>query len=197
MLSDIIKARRIAGLVGRLEGRAGLPPLEPEGAADAEVQQALDSTPLERLFEGERIASEDFARAVQSGLYLWNDCLEASHKISQKIEMETGSYWHAVMHRREPDYSNSKHWWRKVGEHPLFPEVRDAALRALSGVEGGWGPEARKLIEASGRWLPFDFVDWCEACAKGRLAEARPILERIQLEEIRLLLDYSYRCAVR
>ncbi len=197
MLSDIIKARRVADLVERLEGRAGLPPLEPKGVADVEVLQALDSTPLERLFEGERISSEAFARAVQSGLYLWNDCLDASHKISQKIETETGSYWHAIMHRREPDYSNSKHWWRRVGEHPLFPEVRGAALRVLSGVEGEWGAEARKLIEASDRWLPFDFVDWCEACATGRLAEARPTLERIQLEEVRLLLGYSYRHAVR
>jgi hypothetical protein len=197
MWSDIIRARRIADLVRRLEGRAGLPPLAPKGTADAEVHQALENTPLELLFEGERIASEAFARAVQSGLYLWNDCLDVSHRISQKIETETGSYWHAVMHRREPDYSNSKHWWRRVGEHPLFPEVRGAALRVLSGAESGWGAEARKLIEASDRWMPFDFVDWCEACATGRLAEARPVLERIQLEEIKLLLGYSYRHAVR
>ncbi|MSS71084.1 MAG: hypothetical protein EXS64_06320 [Candidatus Latescibacteria bacterium] len=195
MLLDSIKAPCVADLVRRLEER--LPPLEPKGAADTEIQQALDSTPLERLFEGESIVSEDFARAVQSGLYLWNDCLDASHKLSQKIETETGSYWHAVMHRREPDYSNSKHWWRRVGEHPLFPEVRASALRVLSNAESGWGLETRKRLEASDGWLPFDFVDWCEACATGRLAEARPILEQIQLEEIKRLMAYSYRRAVR
>jgi hypothetical protein len=194
MSPDFVRSGCIAGLVGRLLARAGLPPLTPTGAADAEVKQALDSTPLERLFEGERIVSEAFARAVQSGLYLWNDCLDESHRLSQKIETETGSYWHAIMHRREPDYANSKHWWRKVGEHPLFPEVRASALRALSDVKGGWGLEARRRLEASDGWLPFEFVDWCEACAGS--AEARPILERIQVEEIKLLLKYSYQHAV-
>lgn len=196
MSPDSIRARRIADLIRRLDARAGLLPLEPKGVADAEIKKVLDDTPTERLFEGERIASEDFARAVQSGLYLWNDCLDESHKISQKIETETGSYWHAVMHRREPDYRNSKHWWRKVGEHALFPKVRASALNILSGVEGAWVLEARKALAASDHWLPFDFVDWCEACATGKLAEARPILEQIQFEEIKLLLDYSYRHAV-
>jgi len=193
---NFMKARNVADLAERLDARAGLPPLTPTGTADAAVKQALDATPLERLFEGERILSEAFARAVQSGLYLWNDCLGESHQLSQKIETETGSYWHALMHRREPDYANSKHWWRKVGEHPLFPEVRAAALKALPEADGGWGAEARRRIEASDRWLPFDFVDWCEACAAGRSAEARPILEQIQLEEIRLLLKYAYHQAV-
>jgi len=189
-----IKSRRIAELVERLEGRSLLPSLAPKEVADPEVQRVLDSTPVEGLFEGERVVSEDFARAVQSGLYLWNDCLETSHKISQKIETETGSYWHAIMHRREPDYSNSKHWWRRVGEHDLFPQVRASALKILSETPGGWEAEARQALETD--WLPFDFVDWCEACASGRLTEARPLLERIQLEEIKLLLGYSYQHAV-
>jgi hypothetical protein len=195
MLSDSIKAPCVADLVKRLEGR--LPPLEPKGVANAEVQQRLEALSLEDLFNGESIVSEDFARAVQSGLHLWNDSLNTSHTIAQKVETETGSYWHALMHRREPDYSNSKHWWRRVGEHPLFPEVRASALKVLSGAERGWGLETRQRLEASDRWLPFDFVDWCEACAKGQLVEARSILEQIQLEEIRLLMAYSYRRAVR
>ena len=196
MSPDLIRARRVADLVERLEGRVTLPPLEPRRVADPEVKAVLDSTPIEGLFEGARIVSDDFARAVQSGLYLWNDCLEVSHRISQGIETETGSYWHAVMHRREPDYANSKYWWRKVGEHAIFPQVRTAAVKTLSEAREPWGAEARKALEADGRWLPFDFVDWCEACASGGLAEARPFLERIQVEEIRLLLDYSYRGAV-
>jgi hypothetical protein len=28
-------------------------------------------------------------------------------------------FWHAIMHRREPDAANSKHWWRQVGTLPV------------------------------------------------------------------------------
>lgn len=190
-----INARCIAELVERLKKRSFPPPLVPKETADPEIQRILDSTSLESLFEGVKVRSEDFARAVQSGLYLWNDCLDASHRVAQKIETETGSYWHAIMHRREPDYTNSKHWWRKVGEHSLFPQVRVSALQVLSEVRGTWAAGARRTLEG-GSWKPIDFVDWCEASAAGKLAEAGPLLEQIQLEEIKLLLAYSYQHAV-
>ena len=69
--------------------------------------------------------------AVQSGLLLWNDALDASHIISQSIESRTGSYWHGIMHRREPDYSNAKYWFRRVGVHPTYPVLRERALALL------------------------------------------------------------------
>lgn len=185
---------RIADLVERLESRQEHPPLVPAGLADREVDRILRSTTLEGLFDGQRVLSEDFARAVQSGLHLWNDNLSASHGLAQTVETETGSYWHALMHRREPDYANSKYWWRRVGEHVLFPGVCGSALKVLLDTPGGWSETVRRSLEAEG-WSPCDFVDWCEGCASGSLPEVRPLLEQIQLEEIRLLLVYSYEHA--
>src|SRR6185295_3279275 len=47
----------------------------------------------------------------RAGLWLLQDFLDESHAISQDIDTREGSFWHAIMHRREPDASNSKYWW--------------------------------------------------------------------------------------
>ena len=40
--------------------------------------------------------------------------LDESHSIAQGIDSAEGSYWHALMHRSEGDFSNSKYWYRRV-----------------------------------------------------------------------------------
>ena len=64
-----------------------------------------------------------------AGLWLYVDELDESHKVSQRLDDETGSYWHGIMHRREGDFSNSHYWFGRVGEHP-----------AIAMVEGGYDP---------------------------------------------------------
>src|SRR5262245_21358275 len=60
----------------------------------------------------------DLSPACRAGLWLAFDFLDESHSISQELNTVEGSYWHALMHRRELDYWNSKYWFRRVGEHP-------------------------------------------------------------------------------
>lgn len=55
---------------------------------------------------------------VQAGLWLYVDVLDRSHVISQSLEDATGAYWHAIMHRREGDFSNSHYWLDRAGKHP-------------------------------------------------------------------------------
>ena len=43
------------------------------------------------------IISQPDAQALLSGLWLWHDWLDESHTISQSIETETGSFWHASL----------------------------------------------------------------------------------------------------
>lgn len=63
---------------------------------------------------------EMYGLAIKAGLYLLNESLDKSHDIAQEITNATGSYWHALMHRMEGDYSNAKYWFNDVGHHPIF-----------------------------------------------------------------------------
>src|SRR5207245_11135 len=95
---------------GELEQPDGLDELVPNSNGNAKIKAEFDSLNL---------GSGDWAACVRSGLYLRFNFLDESHTISQGIHTVEGSYWHAIMHRREPDYSNAKHWFRKVGQHPV------------------------------------------------------------------------------
>ena len=68
-------------------------------------------------------ANIEEAKAVVAGLWLWHDFLDISHTISQSIETPTGSFWHAIMHRREGDFSNAKYWYRRVGSHAALKTI--------------------------------------------------------------------------
>lgn len=89
----------------------------------AEVMTGADlSAKLDALFHEANLSSTR-QELIRSLLLLWHDHLDASHNISQSIENADGSFVHAIMHRREPDYWNAKYWWRRVGAHPAFPAI--------------------------------------------------------------------------
>jgi hypothetical protein len=142
-------------------------------------------------------ASRVEASAVQAGVLLIHDFLEASHSVAQSIEGQgrhhNGDYWHAIMHRREPDFGNSKYWFRRVGEHPVFTEAAQAAF-ALA--EGDASPEVKRWndrLTASG-WDPFAFVDLCEQAHQPnpQFEAIRRYAERVQMIEMLWLLRYSW-----
>jgi hypothetical protein len=91
-LSGLLAADRVAPLG----------PGTPNGAARLQLA-ALD---VETMFGPRPIRDRDMARACLAGLWLYHDFLDESHTISQDIDTPTGSYWHGIMHRREPDAGN-------------------------------------------------------------------------------------------
>jgi hypothetical protein len=49
--------------------------------------------------------------------YLGQGDLDGAHKIAQALEgAALADTVHAIVHRREGDYSNSCYWWRRVGQ---------------------------------------------------------------------------------
>ena len=108
-----------------------------------------------------------------------------------------GDYWHAILHRREPDYSNAKYWFRQIGPHAIFRELR---RRADSLLEKCATPEAgrwRERLSPDMRWDPFAFVDLCQQCAADEESDLAIAVRRIQYAEMCLLMDMTYRqCTV-
>jgi hypothetical protein len=90
------------------------------GTPNREAGQRLLSLNVNALFLPRPVRDPKMARACLAGLWLRFDFLEESHRISQEIDSPTGSFWHAIMHRREGDFGNSKYWWRRVGKHPAL-----------------------------------------------------------------------------
>lgn len=138
----------------------------------------------------EPAADAEMQAACRAGLLLWNDDLDASHRVAQDIETPTGSFWHAIMHRREGDGGNSKYWWARTGRHPAFAGVRDAVLETLSAHGNGEAVAFRRALEQAGTWTPEVFVDCCEAWKKSGGDDAW--LRAVQLAEMRALLDWCH-----
>jgi hypothetical protein len=84
-----------------------LAPLGP-GVPNAAARPNLAALDIDRMLAPHPVRDRDMARACLAGLWLYHDCLDESHAISQEIATPTGSYWHGLMHRREPDFGNPK-----------------------------------------------------------------------------------------
>jgi hypothetical protein len=144
----------IASLLNE-ERLSPLGPGRPNTSREGELKRAT----VDAMFAHAGIAESSMAEACRSGLWLYHDFLDESHTISQDIPSATGSFWHGIMHRREPDFGNAKYWFRRVGDHTVFPFLASAA-RELAGQAKGLR-KTRWLVSASA-WEPFDFVDLCE-----------------------------------
>lgn len=188
----------IADFIQKLETGNPLPPLVPQQESCADLTETLQAVSTDALFEGQHVKDSTFADAIKSGLLLWNDALDASHNISQGLANATGSYWHGIMHRREPDYSNAKYWFGRVGTHAIFPEVRNRAIALYNETAAPSAALASigKTIADNAAWDASQFIDWCQAAERATDADVVEFLQRVQVEEMRLLLAYSYRNAV-
>ena len=195
---DVAFTSAITEVIEKLEAGNPLPPLVPNSTWSNELTEELLGLSLEDLFEGESPKDEVYGGAIKSGLLLWNDALDNSHEISQELSNNTGSYWHGLMHRREPDYSNAKYWFGRVGTHPIFPKLREHAIALSKGVENPSDSleQIAQTIENETHWDPYQFIDWCQKAENETSSDVTQFLQQVQAEEIKLLLEYSYQNAI-
>src|SRR4051794_11636084 len=145
----------------------------------------------DEAFRPHRVADREMADACRAGLWLRFNFLDESHQVSQGLRTPEGSYWHALMHRREGDFDNAKYWFRRVGRHPVFGPLRDAAAELASATPDG--PAA--FLAPQAEWDPFAFVDLCAACVPGRPSR-ETLCRQVQQREWELLFDHCFRRAV-
>lgn len=176
----------IAGLIGDR-----LPELGP-GAPNAIARPGLAALTVESAFAGQVITDRDAAKCCLSALWLWHDFLDESHTISQDIDTIDGSYWHGIMHRREPDYGNAKYWFRRVPRHAIFEPLAAAARELASKAKLD---EPAEFLTSQKSWDAFRFVGLCEAIARGR-SLSEQLAREIACLEWQFLFDHCYHKAV-
>lgn len=123
--------------------------------------------------------------ALQAAVWQCQGELDLSHRLSQQHEgkgrHQMCDYWHAIMHRREPDYANSKYWFRQLGRHPVFAPLAtraDTLLATAAPAEVAW---RRRLLRA-GTWDPLAMVDLTQAAVEDVTLE--PLARRLQALEL-------------
>jgi hypothetical protein len=115
------------------------------GGTPQSARQLLGGVSASDLIAGKSSAD---AEGMLAGLWLWLDGLEESHRISQGLSSLTGSFWHAIMHRREGDFSNSKYWYARAEGHPALAMIGQQAAALVNPL-----PADKRLLRiAGGEW---------------------------------------------
>ncbi len=198
LLLDGAEGTPLRTFAARLQSRNPPPPLAPKEPWNEGLLAVLQGADAAELV-GKSGPAAPADQAALCGLMLWNDALSDAHGLCQNLEDATGSYWHAIMHRREPDFPNAKYWFRRVGDFPTYPDLREQALGVFTEAEAQSenALEKRLAVEANPAWDPFRFVDWCAEAVNAPNVDpaAVRLLEAVQLREIELLLSHCWRVA--
>lgn len=139
------------------------------------------------------VSSQADATALKAGLFCVHDYLDESHNYSQSVQNQglhqAGDYWHHIMHRREPDYSNAKYWSRVVGYHPIHDLLPELVRPLFDLYENPTVATWKDRLLQSNRWSLNTFVDCCEECESTQNPVLNELACRIQWVEMQLLLQ--------
>ena len=161
------------------------------GSGNANAYPQLKSLTPENILS-RKPANLDEAAALLAGLWLWHDCLDESHKVSQQLHTTSGSMWHAIMHRREGDFANSKYWYAHCENHPVLPTIAAQASEAINPF-----PADKRVLKLTLHgWNSDAFVDLVEDVCDTPDDPLHKLAIALQQLEWRTLFDYCTRAAL-
>jgi hypothetical protein len=176
--------------VAALVDRAALSSLG-AGTPNVPARGALAALDPQSLASPHPLRDREMALACIAGLWLRHDFLDESHQVSQTIDTPAGSFWHAIMHRREGDFSNSKYWFRRVGQYAVFGPLAEAAGELAARHRTA---SAAAFLTTQAVWDPFKFVDLCQHA--GSDESLTGLCRTIQHREWQLLFDDCFARAI-
>ncbi|MEP7365358.1 MAG: hypothetical protein ABI972_19060 [Acidobacteriota bacterium] len=145
-------------------------------SAKVERLLALKSAPKSLVPAAELFPGARAGEAAVAGLWLhWGEW-EKAHGVAQEIATPEGSYWHAILHRQEPDAGNASYWFRRLGPHAIFPALHAAA------AEIGWSQGTE--------WDPFAFLELYERTRQRGGKGEKELVAAIEEAEWNLLFAY-------
>jgi len=164
-------------------------PLVVVAPTSADALKLLSSVTPQQLLSAP-IQDFESANALLAGLWLGHDALEEGHRIAQDIETPTGAFWHAIMHRREGDFSNAKYWYARCRRHPAQRSI--AASAAALAKAAGVDPLGKRLVAVE--WDGPELVDLVESVRRRPMGTKTELAQRLQQIEWQALFEY---CAAK
>jgi hypothetical protein len=111
--------------------------------------------------------------ALAAGLLQIHEFWDASHAAAQEAddlgERYHSAYWHAIAHRREPDFGNAAYWLRRVGRHPIFDDLGHDARALAESLPSDVSAELAGLFPV---WNPSRLVELCSGARPGTSRDA-------------------------
>lgn len=161
----------VAAILALDDNGERLMPLAEGTCSSVEARQRLQTASAATLFPKAKSPEAAF-----SGLWLYFSCRDEAHAIAQDVATREGSYWHAIVHRQEPDAGNAGYWFGQVGTHPIFSGLRACA--------------ADLAIDFGPKWNPFAFIELCEKARREPGSELERRAMTVQKIEWQLLFDF-------
>ena len=171
----------VAEILALSGGGARLMPLAEDACCSDEARRRIRNSKPEDLFASSRAPLGSLA-----GLYLYFSCRDEAHEVAQSDATAEGSYWHAIVHRQEPDADNSAYWFQRAGKHPIFPVLLQQA-RAIDAAQ----PET--MLDLSKAWDPLAFIEVCARARRQPGSKLEAAAMEVQRIEWQLLFDYCAR----
>ncbi len=140
---------------------------------------------LSRFRPSELFPAHKEPGAPMAGLWLYFSCFEEAHHLIEAPHSADGVYWHAILHRMEPDDGNAAYWFRKLGQHPIFHPLAHEARRIIAAA-----PEVEFRV---GDWDPYSFIAHCDRARKQPGTVQEKVAQEIQRAEWQLLFDHCAR----